>query len=180
MKFTFFCQQKTKKQKKCVNRYIEYQSLEAFVSQNLFRRVWESFVALQNWTCFSCIFCHRPGHIHESDKVIMDGICIGVQEYRCDTSINPKTIFKDESVNVEMGTFKRTRFTHDVATQKKLLSLVVTQTGNFKRDCKVPKFNARKAEKVLTWALSQPRYQSFANFMIWCHRIDQSKDIPES
>lgn len=110
----------------------------------------------------------------------MDGVNIGVQEYRAETSINPKTTFKDESVTVDMGKLERTRFTRNAREQKALISLVVTQTGNFKRDCKIPKLSATKSQKVLTWALKTERYQYFSKFLIWCDRIEQSAEIPES
>ena len=169
------------KKKTTFYRYHEYANgTRGFVSQKYFRGVWESFVSKQRWDLFSCPYCKRPGFKHESDKVIMDGVAIGVQEYRCDTTINPKTIFKDESVVVEMGKLGRTRFTATPTDQQKLISLVVTQTGNFKRDCKIKKFNKKESANALNWALGKPRYKSFANFLIWCSRIDDSGNIPES
>ena len=110
----------------------------------------------------------------------MDGVAIGVQEYRCETAINPKTTFKGESVVVKMGKLQRTRFTDTPRTQKTLISLVVTQTGNFKRDTQIPKLSATKSQRVLNWALNHPRYHSFAKFLIWCDRIEQADNIPES
>ena len=110
----------------------------------------------------------------------MDGVCIGVQEYRCETSINPKTTFKGESVEVNMGKLERTRFAHTVAIQKKLISFVVTQTGNFRRDCRIEKLETSECERLLDWGLKEPRYNSFFSFCVWCSRIDDDKSIPES
>ena len=152
------------------------------MSQNYFQSVWESFTAKQSLEHFKCPFCGRrgEGQEHECDKVIMDGVNIGVQESRCKFTINPKSIFKDESVNVNMGSLPRTRFTHNVVAQRRLISLVVTQTGNFKRDCKINKLSSQGCERVINWALKHSRYKSFANFLIWCSRIDSDKTIPES
>ena len=152
------------------------------MSQNYFQSVWESFTAKQKLEHFKCPFCGRrgEGQEHECDKVIMDGVNIGVQESRCKFTINPKSIFKDESVTVNMGRLPRTRFTHNVKAQKHLISLVVTQTGNFKRDCKISKLSSRGSQRILNWALNKSRYKSFANFLIWCSRIDDDKTIPES
>lgn len=151
-----------------------------FPAQTIFRGVWQAFVRRQPWDYFTCFVCATPTHPHECPQVVLDGVTVGPKLDKCPHLKNPKHVFTEETVSVKMGSFQRTRFAHSQKMQDDLLSLVVTQTGFYKRDRDIPKMAPQKARDFLDTLLTDPRYHHFAEFLEWGYSICNNEKIEPS
>ena len=138
-----------------------------FPSQKYFRGIWTGFRNKQKWDRFICPWCKREGYEYEVDKLVCDGVCIGVQKRRCIYLINPKETLDKETVDVKMGSLPATRFALNKGDQEQLLRYVVTCCGSFQRDNDIPKMNNEEMLHFSKYMKREERYKQFANFMDW-------------
>ena len=164
----------------CFFRYKENNSTVSFPSQKHFRAVWTGFVHKQNWDRFSCPFCRRPGFPYEVDKVICDGVAIGVQKKRCTFLINPKETLDSETIHVNMGQLKPTRFAETKKDQQELLRYVVTCCGAFQRDHDVIKMDDDELRQFHKFMMDHTRYKNMAMFMDWANAKENDDNLNTS
>ena len=147
---------------------MESNSPNQFTAPHHFREVWNSFWKKQTWDFdLHCKLCARPGLKYEVDEIVADGVCIGVQRDRCPNLHTPKDVFPAATVKVDMSNLQRTRFSHNKSTQQKMMSLLVTYFGYFKRDMKVAKLKSEESADVLNELKNNARYQHFYDFFLW-------------
>ena len=134
-------------------------------------------MAKQKWDSFSCPFCCREGYPYECDKIVADGVAIGVQKYRCKFLINPKETKENVTPYVDMGKLKATRFCLSKPDQSQMIRFVVTQCGAFQRDNRICKMNSDESEQLLKYMNKTPHYKHYAAFMVWAHQTENNKNI---
>ena len=166
------------------NRYAENRNEEGenilFPNQKQFRGIWQGFVAKQKWDSFSCPFCRREGYPYECDKIVADGVAIGVQKHRCKFLINPKEIKEDITPFVNMGKLNATRFSLTKDDQSQMIRFVVTQCGAFQRDSKIIKMNSDECDQWLKYMNKTKHYNHFASLMVWAYAIVRDTNITQS
>ena len=144
-----------------------------FIAQSSFHPIWLTFVKQQRWKELGCMFCGT-----HPKRIVYDGVSICVQKDRCGSIINPKTIQRN-APEIHNKNMPNSRYIENYLFRNDMLSYVITQFGNYKRDRNVETLNDEGVSFCEDELKKYDRYIKFHNIMQWALNFLKNDGIPK-